>query len=91
MAESIKADEWLAELERLGNEAGDDSGALCMSEMCDLFGRGIPWVRLRLRRAIKAGLVVATTKRLRAMDGRSMIVSAYRLVKRSEPKRKGRR
>lgn len=91
MAEPITVEEWLAELQRLGNEVGDDSGSLAMSEMCDLFGHGIGWVKRRLRAAMKSGLVIATTKRLRAMDGRTMEVSAYRLVKRPELKRKGKR
>lgn len=89
LAEPITVEEWLAELQRLGSEVGDDSGALSMGEMCDLFGRGIVWVRRRLRAAIKAGLVEATRKRVLAMDGRTLEVGAYRLVKRSGT-RKGR-
>ena len=86
MAE-ITVDEWLAELSRIEGET--EAGAYTARELLERWNEShgtqhsLPWMRERIRRALKARTVEQTTVRRTgySIDGRPVVAPAYRPVR----------
>jgi len=64
--------EFLATLEH------GDLDALTTTELCDLSGLSLPTVKKVLRKMMQSGEVTPTRKSVVALDGRRVMVSAYK-------------
>lgn len=85
----IRFDEWLEELNRIEEEAGDGVTVPQLAVAC---GHSEEWVRRRLRPAIAAGTVLPVQVRRIGMDSRPCVVSAYRIATKAPAKNgKGKR
>lgn len=88
MAQEIGVEEWLEELRKLGVTDGG-SDALTVREIGRLVGHADEWVRHRLQLAMQQGLIAVAKKALQTIDGRTVMVPAYRLkTGRPSPKKR---
>ena len=81
MAQVITIEEWLAEIDRLGAGSHGDENAITIDELKQMTGRSYGYLRNRIKVAIKHGLMVATKRQSTSIDGRIMMVPAYRMVR----------
>jgi len=79
---TIRVDEWQAALAAL---TAKNAEGFTTAEMADQSGRGVPWAQMKLREAVRKGLVVYSgTRESQRMDGRPCRVPVYRAVSRDE-------
>jgi hypothetical protein len=82
MTTTITREEWLKALQDAeGPIEPADPDVLTVRELQTVFGVGRSATQERIARLMAAGKARATTKQLRASDGRMRIVPAYRLVR----------
>lgn len=79
MAESVKSEEWLAELQRLANETPTTDGFLSVSEMGDRLHRAEQAVRKMLNRAKDMGMLETTRRQKESLNGVKSYVPVYRI------------
>jgi hypothetical protein len=70
-------EELFASLTKRKNEFGNADGLMTVEEICIKVGHAPEWVRTKLRLLEAAGRLVIGKKRIRALDGRPMMVNAY--------------
>lgn len=79
MTATLTTSEWLHELLRVQKDS--DNEAVTVSELAAMLGRPSRLIRERLGALQRTGTITLnpTTKRIRAIDGRETVVSAYRI------------
>ena len=76
----ITRDDWLSAVKEAREVTIPESDALTMQELASLLGLRRTATRLQLNTLISTGRAVKTTKQVRRLDGRVVVVPAYRLV-----------
>ena len=77
----IDRDDWLAAVHAAQNAPLPESDAITVSEFSKLIGLERCQSAVRLKRMLEAGMVEATTKLVRRINGQVVSVPAYRLLK----------
>ena len=83
----ITLNEVLAELAKVAKDSDTQDGALTSTEIMDATGWGVARTLTAVRKAIKAGRMVAVRTRRPRIDGQMNTVTAYRIVKAKGVKR----
>ncbi len=85
---TINMEEWLAELSRLGvlTDAATEAYANIWTsmEVAKALTKSIGWIRIKIRDALDAGIVVRCRKAIVSIDGKTTHVSAYRFVEKTK-------
>ena len=81
MATNITVDEWMKSLEEATRDQGEhDSDVFTTQELGELWGLTATPTILRVRKAIKADLMVHTKKWVKGIDGVMRTTSAWKLL-----------
>lgn len=78
-------EQWLGELVNLNEKTVECDGFLTAEEMASRLGRNVKNVRDLLRKAKDLGILQSRQKLVEAINGRTMKVTAYKVVRNATP------